>query len=412
MIELILGLLLGTGAGLLSAIPGVHTSVLLIGLLPLLGIKGSLGAVALTSAIGSGVIAGSLAKTFHPATSTTLASATPEQVMAYRGDGIRAVWIQIQASWTGLLVVGLAAVPLLLLRLLSEEDVENLFKVLGGFSPLLIVTFLVVTTWTARKRVVTALVLVLSALVGFVGMNVPALAGNPMVLSPLLAGIFSIPALGMVVFEHGHTVPIPRQQPLRSTRGVASPLQYHGAWAGILTALVAGLGSGSAVSLFAERVKPEEYLGMHTASETSNNAFALLSFILVGTAHSGTGVALKMGSSSPSLVFGLFLMAAVLVGLVASSAVIMRVAPGYSRVISHLNPRVVATLVLAFTVTLVAVETGPAGLMVAAVATLLGLAAKLHFAPNQALLAVLAGPVLLYHTGLSGPVAGLLGVLR
>src|ERR1035437_4704958 len=133
MLTLIIAAIIGTLAGLLSALPGLHISILLIGALPLLAINGPAGAIALTTAIGSGLISSNLAKTFHPATAETIKSATPEQAMAYTGNGYKALAIQHQAVWSGVLTVLLLALCSVPLKLIMGHDFDTIVQVFSSW---------------------------------------------------------------------------------------------------------------------------------------------------------------------------------------------------------------------------------------------------------------------------------------
>lgn len=409
MIELF-GVLFGAALGLLAIVPGIHPTIVLAGLLPLLGIHGIFGACAIVGALGSSQAVMGLAKTYHPATQQSMQAATPEQVMAYSGRGKLALAIQTQATWTGVTTVLVLATLLLLFQALTGGiDVTPLIKAL---SPLLIGLYLVVTVGSASRKAVTLAVVLLGTVVGFYTLNHPALVGNPSSLAPLLGGIFTVAALSQVIFHRGNVQSFPAQRPVTATRWVFAERQYLGALSGLTTAMIAGLGSGAMVSFFAGHVREEEYLGMHTASESANNAFAILLFILVGATHSGAGVALKQNVHTLGLVTGILMILAIVVGLYLGTAFVRRIEDAYVGLVSRLPQKQVAVGVLVLTLAIIFFETGLVGLIATILSACLGLIARLYFVPNQALMSVLVGPVLVYYLGLAGPLAGLLGVVR
>lgn len=413
MMSLLLAALVGTLAGLLSALPGLHISILLIGALPLLGISGPMGAVALVCAIGSGLISSNLAKTFHPATSETIKSATPEQLLAYRGDGLLALRIQDQAVWAGVLTVlilGVAGLPLR--TLIGEHDFSTMLNWLMGWLVVpLIILFLVLVVRQAKHKLSTVVTLCGGTVLGFYTLNCPALTGNHNVLAPLLGGGFALPALLMVLAHTDKVRAFPKQRGCL-LRAKPAPEQVWGALGGIVTALTAGLGSGGAVSVFADHVTHEEYLGMHTASEAANHAFAVLLFVLVGTTHSGAGVALKQELAKSDLTTGLLLLVCLPLSLLFATHFSRQLAPNYIKMVTKVPQRVLAALISAVTLVLIFTETGWAGVAVAIASAALGWCAKINFVPNQAMVSVLTGPVLIYHLGLSASLAQLLHVMH
>lgn len=412
MFGALFGTLFGVAIGCLSALPGLHISVLLVGLLPLVGLGGDFGAFALVGALGSGMTASILAKTFHPATAQTIKSATPEQVLAYRGEGLRAVLVQAVATWCGVITVFLTAIPLLLLKAVNERELAAGIRVLAFLGIPLLLAFVWLTWRRASNKLVTVVVMLAATVIGFYGLHHPALAGNMSVLAPLLGGVFSVPALAMVLFHSGHVQAFPRQQTRVSWNNLGDAGQFYGALCGLGTALVAGLGSGAAVASFAGTVDEEKYLGMHTASEAANHVFAIVLVILIGASHSGVGVALRMQAPVVDGLTGVMLLMTVFFGVCAGAWLCYKHAGQYAELVSRVPQRTVALAVLVITLTLIGWETGLAGLLVAACAGTLGLAARLYCVPNQALTMVLSGPVLIGAVGLAGPLAGLLGILH
>lgn len=411
MTTALMAILLGSLIGLTAAVPGIHPSVLLVGLMPIMGMGGLDGAVTVCAATGSALGASVLAKTFHPTNANTIGSATPEQKMAYRGRGIAAVNIQLDASWIGLFIVMALTIPVVLVVAMNPPGVvEGLLNSIKPLVPFLILALIAVMMFQASNKVATLIITTLAGLLGFYALNMPALQGNSFALSPLLAGIFSIPALALVALSPGKSAKFPKQKPHRGATFRSSEWTVIGALGGTVTALTAGLGSGAAVSPFADHVREEEYLGMHTAAEAANNAFAILLFVVAGATRSSSAVTLQQSLANPGVITGIILMLAVMMGLWVSTKFCQASLQPYASMVSSVPPRLVAFAVLAIVLTVVGYETGFTGLVVAGVATTLGLAARANCVPNQALVAVLTGPVVLYHLGLSGYMAQLLHI--
>lgn len=411
MITALMAIVIGSLIGLTAAIPGIHPSVLLVGLMPVLGMGGTTGAITVCAATGSALGASVLAKTFHPTNASTIGAATPEQKMAYRGLGIKAINVQLSASWTGLFIVMALTFPIVVVVASNPPGfIQGFLTAIKPLVPFLILGLIAVMMIQAKNKVATLIITALAGLLGFYALNLPAMQGNSFALSPLLAGIFSIPALALVAFSAGTSAKFPNQRP--DKRSTFQPCEWTvvGALGGTVTALTAGLGSGAAVSPFAEHVKEEEYLGMHTAAEAANNAFAILLFVVAGATRSSSAVTLQQSLANPGVITGIILMMAVLMGLWVSTKFCQASLQSYASMVSSVPPRVVALAVLALVLGFVGYETGFAGFMIAGVATSLGLAARANCVPNQALVAVLTGPVVLYHLGLSGYLAQLLHI--
>lgn len=408
MVTSLLAIVVGSLIGLTAAIPGIHPSVLLVGLLPILGFGGPAGAILVCAATGAALGASALAKTFHPTSSSTIGSATPEQKMAYRGNGLKAISIQMNANWHGLFIVMVLMVPIVLVVALNPPGViEGLLNVIKPLVPLLILGLITVMVIQASNKVATLIITALAGGLGFFALNMPAMQGNAFALSPLLAGIFSIPALVLVIATTGASAKFPKQKTHTGATFRTCEWTIAGALGGTVTALTAGLGSGAAVSPFAEHVKEEEYLGMHTAAEAANNAFAILLFVVAGATRSASAVTLQQSLTNPGIVTGVILLMAVLIGLWVSTHFAKNYTSQYVNLVSAVSPKFMAFAVLGIVLAFVGYETGIPGFVIALVATSLGLAARANCVPNQALVTVLTGPVLIYHMGLAGPMAQL-----
>lgn len=406
---LILAMLIGSFAGLLSAIPGLHISVLLVGALPLLHMNGSVGALVLIGAMGSGLIAANLAKTFHPATAETIQSATPEQVMAYHGKGLQALHLQNEAIWIGVGVVLLLS--LLTLPLGAVVPFKTITSVvMEQLTVPLIIGFVLLVIWQAKHKGATVMTILCGTLLGFYTSNSPALVnGNS--LGPLLAGGFSLPALFMVMAHQGKVKNFPVQKPFKP-RYQKKEHAIWGSFAGVVTAMTAGMGSGGAVSVCAGHMAHDKYLSMHTASEAANHLFAVLLFFLIGTSHSGTGIALKQQLAQPSLMVGCLMLLALPLSLAIGNVVSNQVVHQYVSFVSAIPQRSLALGVAVLTLVLLFIESSPAGVAVALAAAALGWTARKNFVPNQAMVSVLTGPVLVYKLGLAKPLASVLHVLH
>jgi len=409
----LLAILLGSLIGLTAAIPGLHTSVLLVGLLPILGIGGDFGACLVTSAMASAVVASSLSKTFHPATRKTLNQATPEQAMTYRGEGLKAIDIQLTGIWTGLLFVLLAVTPLALAQFVFPDAPKFVFThFVQPVAPVVMLAYIVSVIWPAHNKLATIGVAFAGSIIGYIGLNHPALTqSSDAALGPLLAGVFSIPPLVMVLTHRGRLAPIPHQRPAPAPTDL-EVWPGLGAVAGMLTAVTAGIGSGAVVSAFAGQIPEDQYLSMHTASEAANNGFAILLFVLIGAAHSGSAVAIQRAQSAPDPWLAFLLIACIIAGVLISTLVTQKGVGPYVLLVAKIPQRATAAGVLALTLGLVAHEAGAMGLGVAALAALLGLIARAQSVPNQALASVLTGPILIYQLGLSPSLASSLGLLH
>jgi TctA family transporter len=408
MVEL-LCTLLGVVAGCLSLVPGFHAAALIAGLLPLLGAHGLAGSCFVVAAAGSAMMVQALSKTFQPATKSTLHAATPEVKLAYSGRGLTAIAIQNFGTEVGACVALLCCVPLFLLAALFPKDMQSILRNVSSWIQLPLMLWF---TWTlvkhAHNRGFTLLVVGLASVFGFYSMNRSELMGNPSSLAPLLTGIFVLP-IGLSIISHkGKVEPLPAQLSAEQPKDFEH--NWIGPFGGMITAIVSGVGASSAVASFASSSTEEEYLQLQALSEGANNTLALLLLVLIGAGHSSTAVAVQEMSGKLDLVSGLAVLLAGGVGITLGSKVTTALAPHYAQLITRINAKHIALFVLGLSSLVLLAETGMTGLIVAGAAGALGLAARTSMVPNQALLMVLSGPVLIQKLGLARELALVLGI--
>lgn len=406
----LLATLAGALVGCLSAIPGLHATALIAGLLPMIGANGLAGSCFVVAAAGSAMVVQALSKTFQPATQETLRSATPEVRMAYAGEGLKAVNMQVINVGAGA-VASLFALSLVIgVTAIFPDDLKPVLQAISKIVQIpAMIYFMIITVVHAGQKLATALVITLASLLGFYSMNRVELMGNPASLAPLLSGIFVIPVTLSILGHRGKTKQLPKQNPVTNIPEYANT--WIGAFSGMLTAVISGVGASSAVASLAKTTTEEEYLAMQASAEGANNTVALLLLILIGAGHSSTAVAVQeMSGAEIGLVAGAAILLAGGIGVAAGIQFVERYAERYANLITGINPKTMAAAVLLASTAVLLVETGTAGAMVALAAGALGYAARVSMVPNQALLMVLTGPVLIQKLGFAKALGLALGV--
>lgn len=413
MIEL-LATLFGAALGCVSVIPGVHSAALIAGLLPALGAQGLAGSCFVVAAAGAAMMTQALSKTFQPATAGTLASATPEVKMAYAGSGLVAVDNQNLWMIGGALVSLVLLIPIALTGLLFPDDVKAAIQTVSTWAQLpLMLLFTGTTLSLASNKLSTVLVMLLAAGLGFYSMGRVELAGNPSSLAPLLTGIFVLPTSLAIVMQTGQIKRLPPQRPATAADVDGFEHSWIGHVGGMITAVVAGVGASSAVASFAKTSTEEEYLSLQAAAEGSNNTVAMLLLVLIGAGHSSTAVAVQaMSGTKIDVLTGVLILFAGGIGITVGRKATVLLAPSYARLITAINPRHIAAAVLLLSMGIVVFETGTIGVLVASAAGALGLVARTSMVPNQALLMILTGPVLIQKLGLARELALALGIIH
>lgn len=396
----VLATLLGTAVGLLAAIPGLHIAILIAALLAFLPDHNQTSLVFVAAALGSSTLAGSLAKTFHPANSETLASATPELKMAYEGRGLEAIRLQVNASCSSMIMT--CGIGLLFLLFSSTSEPKQVSAIVSGIiqpvtAPLLLL-LAAGTVYFSKRKLLTLVFIVLATAFGYIGMNAPALKGNPHVLTPILSGLYTFGTAGTIFFSAHAAVRLPKQvrpQPVNT-----SPWPTFGTLAGVITSFTAGLGASALTATSAKHTTNRSYLELQAGSEAANNTMALLLLVVLGTSRSGAAAQVQQHVTQLNWVDALSVISAIFVALLVAYALVQKVASVYAHIATNVPPKTVLVLVCLSSLALIINQTGTAGLGLAVFGAALGMLAKKHFVPNQALTFVIGGPVLLHHTGL------------
>jgi TctA family transporter len=170
---------------------------------------------------------------------------------------------------------------------------------------------------------------------------------------------------------------------------VDSDVELKGALAGCVAGFLAGVGTSSLVALLA-LPEEEDYLALQTAADASNNFFAILGFVLIGSTRSGTVAAIAATGAAVSPYDGALYLSLILAGMLVGQRLIKGLV--LLPTTNKLTP-----IVLIGTITLVIKSTGFTGLLVMAAAWQLSILAKSWKVPNQALLTTMMGPVMLYY---------------
>lgn len=407
LIPALAGAALGAVAGL---VPGIHVNTL-CALALAFAPASPTTAVALAGAAGAHLTTSLLPATYLGVPGEeALLSALPAHRLTLRGQGPDAVRLGVQASLAGLLAGGFLLLPHKWLiaqpgRLLDWVDAHMVWLL----ALLLVALPLREVRRGARALAVAVLVMALAATLGLLSSRLPLVAWVPLpatALLPLLTGLFGAPALleGVRASE-----PVPAQAPTRDG------LRLHGAAAtfGILSASVTCLlpGVTSSAALAVARWRDDRHGRAYLSAQGAiAGAHLVFSFGLLWVAllpRTGLAVASRglwptaawTQGAPPPQVF--VLLAATLAGGIVGALATL----GVDRAAAAWLPRLargVCLAALAGMTGLVAVLSGWVGLLLYAVATLVGsLPTRLGVARLH-LTACLLGPVLAWRLGLLG----------
>ena len=413
LISVILGFILGTVSGLT---PGLHSNnfaALMLALCPFFFWLG-LDPVDLAAAI----LAASVAQTFldiipsifigAPDAETALA-VLPGHEMMLEGKGIEAVRLSALGSASSVIVAVLLIVPLsVIFSSFYDPFMDRVGFVLLSIAALMILT--------ERGRVIEgqgslvhlkyklmALALFLTS--GFLGtfaFGHQDLARSPLgfeaeVLLPLLGGLFGASMLLLSLASRAE-VPSQRETEFDLPAVGITKAAFVGGVAGSVVAWVPGV--TPAVATVATRLGSEgsdrEFLISISGVNTANALFTLVALYVVGRTRSGAAVAIEelVDLNLPLLVFMLTIVLFVSILAYFTTLAAGRVA---AMVMRRIDYRILCIAVLAFLTVMTLGFTGPFGLFLYLMSTVVGLAAPIAGIRKTHAMGVLMVPLLAYY---------------
>ncbi len=364
------GIVLGTLSGLTPGLHANNFALLLAGFAPAIP--------AHPQYVGAAMLAAGVTHTFLdvvPALALGVPdpafapSALPGHKLVLEGRGHEALRLSAMGS---ALAVGLA-VPLAIPITLGMERAyptiaANLSVVLGTVSVLL-----VVTERTMLARVGGAIALLASGALGVLTLDVPAGGVLPAgdMLAPLFAGLFGAPILIEALGGSG----VPPQEDGTVTRGkgfifsVAAVGTVAGALVGYLPAISSAIAAAAALVVLPHR-GPRAFIVATSGVSTANTIFALFALVALGSPRTGVLVALESADVPHNLPI---LLASVAIAAVCGFLLVLVIGDRYLELVGSIDNVVLSVGVLCFLVLLVLAFTGPMGVGVFVVSTLVGL---------------------------------------
>ena len=402
MIEIVIGTLLGVLLGTISGlIPGVHVNtlagtllgaqVLLLDVLGPLALAGTLFAALITHAFVE-----SVPSTFLgiPDADTSL-SVLPAHALCLEGNGEEAVRTAALGSACAMVI----AVPLSVLCFLFLPALQPFFDWGIGILIIAVIGYMIVMSespgWALAIFSVSGLLGAFTLHYAFLGWH--TIGGETAVLMPLLTGLFGISVL--LVAAQG-ALPAQHFLGLRVDAKTIAKSSALGTLAGIAVGWLPGLSTATANGALASIIGYEKdrraYILATSAANTANAFIGLAALFALSRMRNGVMVALAelpLPSMSELAVAGV---------LAACLAYILTV--GLSRSAGRLNGingRLLNRAVILFVVGLCIVLTGPFGLVVLILATILGLVPHLANVSRVYCMGAIMVPVILYSFGIA-----------
>jgi putative membrane protein len=258
-----------------------------------------------------------------------------------------------------------------------------------------IVVGLVTTEPTYRRKLGAALAVVASGVLGLATLDAPTagLVDAGGMLAPLFAGLFGAPVLIEAVGGAG----VPEQDDATVTQSptVVGLLGVLGTLAGAVVGYVPGVSSAIAATgaLLAVpyRFGARGFVVTTSGVNTANAIFALFALVALGSPRTGVLVAVDEAGVPLDLPL---LLSSVALASVVGFVLVLVLGDWYLRVVGSLDYTRVSVTVLAVLTVLSVVFAGPVGLLVFAVAAVIGLVPPRFGARRAPLMGVLLVPLI------------------
>jgi len=397
-IGVLFGVLLGTASGL---IPGVHANTL-AGIL--LGAQALLLAVLGPLALAGTLFAALITHTFVecvPSTflgipdADTSLSVLPAHALCLEGNGEEAVRIAALGSACAIII----AVPLSVLCFVFLPALQPYFDWGIGIMIVAVIGYMIVMSespgWALAIFSVSGLLGTFAMRYDFLCWH--TLGGTTAVLMPLLAGLFGISVL--LVAAQGR-LPVQQFRGLRVENKTVVKSSVLGTLAGIAVGWLPGLSTATANGALASVIGYEKdrraYILATSAANTANAFIGLAALYALSRTRNGVMVALAelpLPSMSELVVIGV---------LAACLAYIITVSLSRSAGwLNGINGTMLNRAVILFVVGLCILLTGPFGIFILVLATLLGLVPHIINVSRVYCMGAIMVPVILYSFGVA-----------
>ncbi len=416
-------LLAGVLAGLITGIlPGIHVNT--IAALLLAGTAAGFASGLDFSALTTFICAMAIAHTFFDVIpglflgipNDAAFALLPGHRLVGKGRGREAVRLSAAGSTIGL-GMGLAAVYLLLQMSRGEDNLMVRLSIwITDWMFWILAVICLVLVFSEKNKLAALLSFLLSGLLGIVTFGTPLVPGGTSaainILFPVLAGMFGLAGLFYAIHTHQtNSKPISFSHEKKIGWQTLAAPSINGGLAGGLVGLLPGLGSANAATLLlllerftgrGARSRDESdrrYLVTTSALNTSEAIFAIVALYLIGKSRSGASVALDQVLGQISIDdIGMIISVFLIAGCVTAVVLVLLAKP-LATGISRLDARRLNTSVIVFIVLLTGLLMGSGGLLILAVATLVGLVPIFTGARRAQLMGFFLVPVMLFYSG-------------
>jgi putative membrane protein len=368
VIAMLLGILAGTFSGL---IPGIHTNLIGVSILPVLLFAG-LEVEPIYLVVF--VVSMAITQTFvdfvpsiflgAPEDGTEL-SVLPGHQLLKKGSGYEAVVLACYGSLAAVIFLGIISVPFIFL---SQNFLDGLYNKITTIIPGLLIFCSFYLISEEKRKISAFLVFILT---GMLGLSVLNLNFFEQPLLPLLTGLFGASTLAVSIKNKSK---IPPQKILKPKKNLLKPL-LGALIASPLCGFLPGLGGGQAAIIGNSILKTNTrgFLTLLGATNTLVMGISFIALYLISKTRTGAAAIIKNVIGDPDKnFFFLIILVSIIVG-VLSFFLTIEIAKRISAKIEKINYTSLSVGVLIFLVILVTIISGWFGLVVLIISTITGI---------------------------------------
>lgn len=332
----------------------------------------------------------------------------PGHRLLFEGRGYEAIKLTVVgglgALFTSLAVVSFASAWFEVIYDFTRPYIH--FVIIG------IVLFMIVSERAPKKIGAAAIVIAVTGILGVLSLN-SSIVVQQNVLFPVLTGLFGLS--GMIVsFSERSSIPeqgsenglkIGRKELVKSV-ALASV-------AGIVVGFLPAVGVSEAAVM-------TQYIGGSSSARgflvttaginVANDAFSLVSLYLLGNPRSGASVAIQRVLGEPTFMETVLLVCVIIFVAGIAAVITLFLGRKIPKMLARLNYKMLTVVVMIFIISLVAVMTGPFGLVILFASTSIGLLCAYLEVRRSHCMGVLLIPTILFFLDMNPTVISFLGV--
>ncbi|MBU0536096.1 MAG: tripartite tricarboxylate transporter permease, partial [Nanoarchaeota archaeon] len=284
-----------------------------------------------------------------------------------KGWGYQAVKLTLIGSF-GAVILSILMFPL---SIPIVKFVYPLVKDYIGWMLILVVVFMI---FRDNKKLWAIFIFLLAGSLGLIVLNIPTLS-QP--LFPLLSGLFGVSTL-LISLRDTNSIPEQKtEERIKLKKSHALKALLSGQFSGFITAIFPGLGAAQAAVIsmqITRKLGDHGFMILIGSINTVNFILSISALYAIDKARNGSIVAVsQLMPDGISLLTAVLFLAATLVSGAASVYFTLKIARVFSKLMNRINYRKLVIGIILLITVLVAVLTGPIGLLVLIVSTAVGI---------------------------------------